>query len=93
MKEIIRFVKKLFGRYEPGYEYWVNTKDIEVPEKFKKSRINEKKWRHKMNYFLKTGKLESKIILDKNFVLRDGFSSMKIAHLKGIEKVPVYFID
>ena len=36
---------------------------------------------------------ESKILIDRNFNLVDGYSSMKIAHLKGIEKVPVYFVD
>lgn len=26
MKGIIRFIKKLFGIYESGYEYWVHTR-------------------------------------------------------------------
>ena len=93
MKEIIRYIKSLFGKYKSGYEYWVYTKDIKVPKYFKLTRIREKKWNHKIGYWLRTGKFESKIIIDRDFNLVDGFSSMKIAHLKNIEKVPVYFVD
>ena len=93
MKGIIRFIKRLFSKYEPGYEYWVNLKDIKVPTYFKLTRIGTKKWNHKMGYWLRTGEFESVILLDKDFNLVDGFSSVKIAYLKGIDKVPVYFVD
>ena len=93
MKEIIRYIKSLFGKYEPEYEYWVYTKDIKVPKSYKLTNIGTKKWNHKMGYQLRTGELESKIIIDRDFNLIDGYSSMKIAHLKGIDKVPVYFVQ
>lgn len=93
MKRIIRYIKSLFGKYEPGYEYWVYTKDIKVPKYFKLTRIGTKKWNHKMGYWLSTGEFESKILIDRDFNLVDGYSSMKIAHLKNIEKVPVYFVN
>lgn len=93
MKWIVRFIKRLFRKYEPGFEYWVYTKDIKVPERYKENKIGEKKWKRKMGYYLKTGKLESKILLDKDFNLKGGFSSVKIAYLKGIDKVPVYFVN
>ena len=93
MKRIIRYIKSLFGKYEPGYEYWIYTKDIKVPRYYKLTKIGTKKWNHKMGYWLRTGKFESDILIDRNFNLVDGFSSMKIAHLKGIDKVPVYFVD
>lgn len=93
MKNIIRFIKRLFGKYETGYEYWVNLKDIKVPLRYKKTKVRKKKWDHKMSYWLKTGKFESPIILHKNFTLADGYSSVKIAYLNGIDKVPVYFVD
>lgn len=92
MKGLIRFIKRLFGKYEPGYEYWVNFKDIKVPTYFKLTRIGTKKWNHKMGYWLRTGEFESIILLDKDFNLVDGFSSVKITYLKGIDKVPVYFV-
>ena len=93
MKGIIRYIKSLFGKYESGYEYWVYTKDIKVPSSYKMTKIGHEKWNRKMRYWMKTGEFESKILIDRNFNLVDGYSSMKIAHLKGIEKVPVYFVD
>lgn len=93
MKEIIRFIKSLFGIYESGYEYWVYTKDIKVPLKYKQTKIGKYKWKHKMDYWLRTGEFESPIILDNNFNLVDGFSSVKIAYIKGIDKVPIYFVN
>ena len=93
MKKIIRYIKSLFGKYEPGYEYWVYTKDIKVPTYFKTTKIGLEKWNHKMGYWLRTGEFESKILIDRDFNLVDGYSSMKIAHLKGIERVGVYFVD
>lgn len=93
MKGIIRYIKSLFGKYEPGYEYWIYTKDIKVPKYYKLIKIGTKKWNHKMGYWLRTGKFESDILIDKNFNLVDSFSSMKIAHIKNIDKVPVYFVD
>ena len=93
MKGIIRYIKSLFGKYEPGYEYWVYTKDIKVPNYYKSTKIGTKKWNHKMGYWLRTGEFESDILIDRDFNLVDGYSSMKIAHLKGIDKVPVYFVD
>lgn len=93
MREIIRYIKTLFDKYEPGYEYWVYIKDIKVPKYFKFTKIGTKKWNHKMGYWLRIGEFESDILIDKSFNLVDGYSSMKIAHLKGIDKVPVYFVD
>ena len=93
MKEFIRLVKRLFGKYEAGYEYWVNNKDINIPAYYKKTRVREEKWKRKMKYWLRTGEFESVILLDKNFNLVDGYSSVKIAYLKGVDKVPVYFVN
>lgn len=92
MKGIIRCIKSLFGKYEHGYEYWVYTKDIKVPESYKHTRIGTKKWNHKMGYWLRTGEFESKILIDRDFNLVDGYSTYKICKLKNIDKVPVYFV-
>lgn len=40
MKKIIRFVKTLFGQYEPGYEYWIQTKDIKVHTAIKGQKLD-----------------------------------------------------
>ena len=43
MRWISRFVKRILGVYEPEFEYWVKTKDIKVPDTYKKNKIREKK--------------------------------------------------
>lgn len=93
MKGIIRAIKRLFGKYEVGYEYWINLKDIKVPMEYKMTRIRTGKWNRKMTYWLRTDEFESVILLHKDFTLADGYSSVKIAYLKGIDRVPVYFVD
>lgn len=93
MKGIIRFIKKLFEKYETGYEYWICTKEIKVNPEWRKTRIGKAKFSRKMKYWYRTGEFESKIILDKEFNLLDGYSSVCIAEIKGIDKVPVYFVD
>lgn len=93
VKNTIRFIKRLFGVYELNYEYWVRLSDIKVPHYYKLTKIGLKKWNHKIGYWLRTGEFESKILLHRDFTLADGYSSVKIAYLKGIDKVPVYFVD
>lgn len=61
MGDIIRFIKRLFGNYEPGYEYWVYLKDIKIPGYYKRTRIGKNKWNCKMGYWLRTGAFESAI--------------------------------
>lgn len=90
---MFKFIKSLFGKYEVGQEYWVRLRDIKVPYYYKTSRIGTKKWNHKMDYWLRTGEFESPILLHRDFTLVDGYSSVKIAYLKGVEKVCVYFVD
>ena len=93
MRKIIKCIKSLFVRYKPGYEYWVNLKDIKVNPEWRKTRIGKKKFSRKMRYWYRTGKFESKIILDNDFNLLDGYSSVRIAEIKGIDKVPAYFAN
>lgn len=93
MKSIIRFIKELFGKYEQGYEYWVYLKDIRVNPDWRKTKIGKLKFKRKLKHWYRTGEFESKIILDKDFNLIDGYSSVRIAEIKEIDKVPVYFSD
>lgn len=93
MKGIIRFVKRLFGKYETGYEYWVYTKDIKVDPEWRKTRVGYEKFKRKLKYYRQTGEFESKILLDRDFNLIDGYSSVRIAEIHRIEKVPVWFVD
>lgn len=93
MKGIIKYVKRLFGKYDVGYEYWVDTKEIKVNPEWRLTSIGESKYNRKIKRWHKTGQFESKIILDRNFNLIDGYSSVKIAEENDIDRIPVYFID
>lgn len=90
-KMLIRWIKKLFGIYETGYEYWIPIDKIVITPDFARTRIGTKKWRHKKRYYYRTGEFESQIILAKDFTLLDGYSSYKVAKYVGIDKVPVVF--
>ena len=93
MRKLIRTIKRWFGAYEVGCEYWVNREDIIIPNEYKRTRVGKEKWLHKLEYWERTGEFESPILLDKSFRLVDGFSSAKIAFVKGIDKVPVRFVE
>lgn len=94
MKEIIRYIKGLFGKYEPGYEYWLYRKDIKINPEWRKTKIGCTKFKRKNQYYDRTGEFESKIILHRsNMQLVDGYSSFLIAEEREIDKVPVYFVD
>ena len=93
MGVIIRFIKKIFGKYEVGYEYWIDRTQINVNPEWRKTEIGKDKFGRKMRHWFNTSEFESKIILDKDFNLLDGYSSVRIAEIEGIQKVPVYFVD
>ena len=83
---------KLFKKfYKTGYTYTVKLDDIIIQNGW--NYIKSWKMNEKMNYFEKTGHFSSTIILDRNFVLQDGFTSYKIAKLKGMKYVEVYFVE
>lgn len=88
---LICWIKKLLGIYETGYEYWIPTDQIIITPEFARTRIGTKKWRRKKRYYYRTGEFESQIVLTKDFILLDGYSSYRIAKYVGIDKVPVVF--
>lgn len=44
MNSIIRFIKKLFGKYETGCEYWIYTKEIKANPEWRKTNIGRVKF-------------------------------------------------
>lgn len=83
---------KLFRKhYKTGYTYTVKLDDIIIQDGW--DYIKSWKMHEKMNYFEKTGRFSSTIIIDRNFVLQDGFTSYRIAKLKGMKYVEVYFVE
>ncbi len=93
MKKIIRFLKRIFSKYEIGYEYWIDINEIKIPRYLKSKKIGMIDWNRKIRYWLETGEFESYILLSKDFTLVDGYSSYKIAKQSGMDIVPVYFVN
>ena len=89
----VKEIKKLFGVYDPFYEYWVDRKRIKVNPEWRKTKIGRDKWRRKLDFYLRMGEFESYIVIRrKDWMLVDGYSSLRIAEVLGIDKVPVHFI-
>ena len=90
---MIKWIKRLFGVYETGTEYLVNIKDIKIPDNFKKTRIGKEKFQRKLRFFHEHGFCQSKIVLDKDFMLKDGYTSYQISRrfYGNYARVPVYF--
>lgn len=94
MKEIVRYIKRLFGKHESGHEYWIYRKDITIDPEWRKTKVGYSKFKRKNQYYDRTGEFESKIVLRRSDMqLVDGYSSFLIAERRGIDKVPVYFVD
>lgn len=90
---VIKFLKKLFGKYEIGYEYLVYLKDIEITPQFQETKPKFVKLTQKYDWYCKHDKFQSPIRLTRNFVLVDGYTSYLLAKKFNLDKVPVYFVD
>lgn len=88
-----RLLKKIFGVYEVGHEYWVKLEDIIITPQFKECPPNKNKLDKKWKYYKRNDVFQSKIKLLKNFTLVDGYTTYLLAYKDGLTKVPVYFVD
>lgn len=50
MKKIIRFLKRIFSKYEIGYEYWIDINEIKIPRYLKSKKIGMIDWNRKIRY-------------------------------------------
>lgn len=79
------------GYYKPGKEYWIDFSQIHITDEFAAHEIGKKKMERKLKYYGYTGEFESKVILDRNFILTDGYSTYCIIKDFETGKVPVWF--
>lgn len=93
MKRIIRGIKALFGYYDTGCAYRVKVKDIVISEKFKAFTPRFVKMVQKREYYRKYGVYDSKVFLNKDFVLVDGYTTYLLCVENGEKYVDVYFVD
>ncbi len=81
------------GYYKPVKEYWIDFNQVHITEDFAAKKVGWKKMRHKLEYYGNTGEFESKVVLDRNFTLTDGYSTYRIIEKFGTGKIPVWFKD
>lgn len=93
MNKIIREIIATLGLRNPGEPYKVKLSDIVIPVEFKESPPKFKKMIHKREYFRRNDRFESKIILSRDFLLIDGYTSYLLAKENGMKHVEAYFVD
>lgn len=88
MRRLLKGFSKL---YKTGRTYTVKLDDIIIQDGW--NYIKSWKMNKKMEYFERTGRFSSNIVIDRNFVLQDGFTSYRIAKLKDMKYVEVYLTE
>ena len=93
MNKLMRKIIASLGLHNPGEPYKVKVSDIIIPEEFKATKPRFKKMIQKRKFYRKNNRFESKIVLNKDFLLIDGYTSYIIAKENGMKYVEVYFVD
>lgn len=91
MIRIIQKLKCLF--YKEGHPYVVKVSDITIPAEFTATKQRFKKMVAKREYFRKFGKYESNIVLTKDFMLIDGYTTYLLCVENGDRYIEAYFVD
>ena len=93
MNKLMRKIIAALGLHNPGESYKVKVSDIIIPEEFKATKPRFEKMMHKREYFRRNDRFESKIVLSRDFILIDGYTSYLLAKENGMKYVEAYFVD
>lgn len=93
MNKLMRKIIAALGLHNPGEPYKVKASDIIIPEEFKATKPRFKKMIQKREFYRKNDRFESKIVLNKDFLLIDGYTSYIIAKENGMKYVEAYFVN
>lgn len=93
MNKLMRKIIAALGLHNPGEPYKVKVSDIIIPEEFKATKPRFKKMIQKRKFYRKNDRFESKIVLNKDFLLIDGYTSYIIAKENGMKYVEAYFVN
>ena len=93
MNKLMRKIIAAFGLHNPGEPYKVKVSDIIIPEEFKATKPGFEKMIQKRKFYRKNNRFESKIVLNKDFLLIDGYTSYIIAKENGMKYVEAYFVN
>ena len=91
-KLMIKIIASL-GLHNPGNPYKVKVSDIVIPVEFKATKPRFKKMIQKRKFYRNNDRFESKIVLNKDFLLIDGYTSYIIAKENGMKYVEAYFVN
>ena len=93
MNKLTRKIIVALGLHNPSESYKVKVSDIIIPEEFKVTKPRFKKMIQKREFYRKNDRFESKIVLNKDFLLIDGYTSYIIAKENGMKHVEAYFVN
>lgn len=93
MNKLMRKIIAALRLHNPGEPYKVKVSDIIIPEEFKATKPRFKKMIQKREFYRKNDRFESKIVLNKDFLLIDGYTSYIIAKENGMKYVEAYFVN
>ena len=93
MNKLMRKIIAALGLHNPGEPYKVKVSDIIIPEEFKATKPRFEEMIQKRKFYRKNNRFESKIVLNKGFLLIDGYTSYIIAKENGMKYVEAYFVD
>lgn len=93
MNKLMRKIIVALGLHNPGEPYKVKVSDIIIPEEFKATKPRFEKMIQKRKFYRKNDRFESKIVLNKDFLLIDGYTSYIIAKENGMKYVEAYFVN
>ena len=93
MNKLMRKIIVALGLHSPGEPYKVKVSDISIPEEFKATKPRFEKMIQKRKFYRKNNRFESKIVLNKDFLLIDGYTSYIIAKENDMKHVEAYFVD
>ncbi len=93
MNKLMRKIIAALGLHNQGEPYKVKVSDIIIPEEFKATKPRFEKMIQKRKFYRKNNRFESKIVLNKDFLLIDGYTSYIIAKENGMKYVEAYFVN
>ena len=93
MNKLMRKIIVSLGLHNPSEPYKVKVSDIIIPEEFKATKPRFKKMIQKREFYRKNDRFESKIVLNKDFLLIDGYTSYLLAKENDMKHVEAYFVD
>ena len=93
MNKLMRKIIAALGLQNPGEPYKVKVSDIIIPEEFKATKPRFKKMIQKREFYRNNDRFESKIVLNKDFLLIDGYTSYLLAKENGMKHVEAYFVN